>query len=279
MLGGIAGAKIGMIGSIRLVVALGSVAVTTLTLVPLQLIAMKTKLWSEWRVLRLWHRGNVRALGIRIHQKGALTQKRPLVVAANHVSWTDISVIGSRCDVSFIAKAEMARWPVMGWLARLQRTIFIERERRRTSGEQASEIARRLADREAVVLFAEGTTGDGNQVLPFKSTLFGSATLALREGAVDKVYIQPMTIAYTRVHGLPMGRQHRPIAAWIGDTELAPHAAALLREGAIDVELHFGEPIEFSAGDDRKEATRRVEAEVRAMLEAALARPQPSRRR
>lgn len=268
-----------MIGSIRLVVALGSVAVSTLTLVPLQLIAMKTRLWSEWRVLRLWHRGNCRALGFRIHQKGELTDKRPLVVAANHVSWTDISVIASRCDVSFIAKSDMATWPVMGWLAKLQRTIFIERERRRTSGKQASEIARRLADGEAVVLFPEGTTGDGNYILPFKSTLFGAATMALQEGVVDKVYIQPLTIAYTRVQGLPMGRQHRHLASWIGDTELAPHAAALLREGAVDVELHFGEPIEFSVGDDRKAATRRAEADVRAMLETALARPQPSKRR
>lgn len=260
-------------------VALGAVAVSTAALVPLQLIAMKTRLWSEWRVLRLWHGVNVRALGFRIHQKGALTTKRPLVVAANHVSWTDISVIGSRCDVSFIAKSDMAAWPVMGWLARLQRTIFIERERRRTSGKQAGEIARRLADDEAILLFAEGTTGDGNMVLPFKSTLFGAATMAISQGAVDRVYIQPLAIAYTRVQGMPMGRQHRPLASWIGDADLAPHAAALLREGAVDVELHFGEPIEFSIGGDRKAATRRAEAEVRAMLEAALARPTPSRRR
>ena len=267
-----------MIGKIRLAVALACVVVSTLVLVPLQLIAMKTRLWSEWRVLRLWHRANCRALGFRIHQHGKLTARRPLVVASNQVSWTDISVIGSRCDVSFIAKADMAAWPVMGWLARLQRTIFIERERRRTSGAQASEIARRLAAGEAIVLFAEGTTGDGNTILPFKSTLFGAATMAISEGAVDKVYIQPMTIAYTRVQGMPMGRRGRPLAAWIGDTELAPHAAALLSEGAVDVELHFGEAMEFSAGDSRKEATRRAEAEVRTMLQAALARPVPSRR-
>jgi 1-acyl-sn-glycerol-3-phosphate acyltransferase len=268
-----------MIGRIRLAVALACVVVSTLVLVPLQLIAMKTRLWSEWRVLRLWHRVNCRAFGLRIHQKGELTTKRPLVVASNHVSWTDISVIGSRCDVSFIAKADMAAWPVMGWLARLQRTIFIERERRRTSGKQAGEIARRLAAGEAVVLFAEGTTGDGNLILPFKSTLFGAATMAIQDGTVDRVYIQPLTIAYTRVHGMPMGRRDRPLAAWIGDVDLAPHAAALLREGAVDVELHFGEAIEFVAGDDRKQATKRAEADVRAMLEAALARPEPSRRR
>jgi 1-acyl-sn-glycerol-3-phosphate acyltransferase len=266
-----------MIGRIRLAVALACVVISTLVLVPLQLIAMKTRLWSAWRMLRLWHRVNCRAFGLRIHQKGELTTKRPLVVASNHVSWTDISVIGSRCDVSFIAKADMAAWPVMGWLARLQRTIFIERERRRTSGKQAGEIARRLAGGEAIVLFAEGTTGDGNMILPFKSTLFGAATMALQEGVVDKVYIQPLTIAYTRVQGMPMGRRDRPLAAWIGDTELVPHAAALLSEGAVDVELHFGEAIEFSAGDSRKEATRRAEADVRAMLQAALGNPRPSK--
>lgn len=268
-----------MIGRIRLVVALGWFAASTLVLIPLQLVAMKSKLWSEWRVPRLWHRSNVRTLGFRIHQQGELTDMRPLVVAANHVSWTDIPVIGSRCDVSFIAKADMARWPVLGWLARLQRTIFIERDRKRTSGAQASEIARRLADGDAVVLFAEGTTGDGNSVLPFKSTLFGAATMAIAEGAADRVYIQPLTIAYTRIHGIPMGRRHRPFASWIGDAELVPHAAALLREGAVDVELHFGEPIEFSPGDDRKAATRRVEADVRAMLQAALSNPRGGRKR
>lgn len=266
-----------MIGRIRLVLALCCVAVSTAALVPLQLISMKTRLWSEWRLIRLWHGINVRALGFRIHQKGALSEKRPLVVAANHVSWTDIPVIGSRCEVSFIAKSDMAGWPVVGFLARLQRTIFVERERKRSSGAQAGEIARRLAQDEALVLFPEGTTGDGNSVLPFKSTLFGAATMAISQGQVDKVYIQPLSIAYTRVQGIPMGRQHRPLASWIGDAALAPHAAALLREGAVDVELHFGEPIEFSVGDDRKAATRRAEAAVRSMLQGALARPLPSR--
>lgn len=262
-----------MIGKIRLVLALALVVLSTLVLAPLQFFALKTRLWGEWRILHLWHRINLRALGFRVHRVGEMTDKRPLVVASNHVSWTDIPVIGSQCDVSFIAKADMARWPVVGWLARLQRTIFVERDRKRTSGRQAGDIARRLADDGAVVLFPEGTTADGNMVLPFKSTLFGAATMAISEGTVDKVYIQPLTIVYPRVQGIPMGRRHRPLAAWIGDLELAPHAAALLREGAIDVELHFGEPMEFSRGDDRKAITRKAEAQVRTMLQAALSQP------
>ena len=153
-------------------------------------------------------------------------------------------------DVSFIAKSEIAGWPVIGWLSSLQRSVYVERERKRKSGEQASEIAGRLAAGQPIVLFAEGSTGDGNMLLPFKSTLFGAAAKAIAEGAADKVYIQPVAIVYTRLHGMPMGRQHRPLAAWIGDQDLVPHLRRCSREGAIDVEVHFGEPIEFSAGTE-----------------------------
>ena len=266
-----------MIGKIRLVVALTGVAVATLVLVPLQLLAMKTGWYSEGVVLRLWHRLNVRALGLRIHPHGALTEKRPLLVASNHISWTDIEVLGSLCDVSFIAKSEMAGWPVIGWLSRLQRTVYVERDQKRKSGDQANEVARRLAADDAIVLFAEGTTADGNMMLPFKSTLFGAASMAMAEGAVDKVYIQPVAIAYTRIHGIPLGRQHRPLVSWIGDSDLVPSLKTLLREGAVDVELHFGEPVEFTVGASRKAATRQAEASVHAMMQAALRDPRPSR--
>jgi 1-acyl-sn-glycerol-3-phosphate acyltransferase len=128
-----------------------------------------------------------------------------------------------------------------------------------------------------MVLFAEGSTGDGNLLLPFKSTLFGAASMALAEGAVDQVFIQPVAIVYTRLHGVPLGRRHRPIAAWIGDEDLMPHLKVLLAEGALDVEVHFGEPVPFSKGSNRKETSKLMESQVRAMMQAALAAPQPSR--
>ena len=127
------------------------------------------------------------------------------------------------------------------------------------------------------MLFAEGTTGDGNMILPFKSTLFGAATMALQDGAVDKVYIQPLTIAYTRLQGMPMGRRDRPLASWIGDTALAPHAAALLSAGAVDVELHFGEAVAFAAGDNSKDATRRAESKFGPCCRKRLGNPRPSK--
>ncbi|MDP1363256.1 hypothetical protein, partial [Klebsiella variicola] len=83
----------------------------------------------------------------------------------------------------------------------------------------ANEIGARLAKGDAMVLFAEGTTGDGNMVLPFKTTLFGAASMAIAEGAADEVFIQPVAIAYTRLHGVPLGRRWRPVASWIGDQD------------------------------------------------------------
>lgn len=266
-----------MIAGIRIGVALLFVAVSTLFLIPLQLLSMKTGLLNEKIAPRFWHKAVIRALGFRIHVRGAMSERRPLLIASNHISWTDIMVLGSIADVAFIAKSETSDWPLIGTLSRLQRTVFIERERKRKSGEQASEIASRLAKNDVMVLFAEGSTGDGNMLLPFKSTLFGSATMAIGEGAADKVFIQPVAIAYTRLHGLPMGRRHRRVAAWIGDADLVPHIAKLLAEGAIDVEVHFGEPVEFSAKCSRKETARLVEKRVGVMMQDALRDPQGGR--
>ena len=266
-----------MIKKLRIFLALGLVFVSSLVLVPLQILSMKTGLWPETVILKIWHGMILKALGMRIHVKGALAKQRPLLIAANHISWTDIMVLGSFADVKFIARADMEGWPLIGMLSKLQRTVFIERERKRTSGDQASEIAARMAKGDAMVLFAEGSTGDGNSVLPFKSTLFGAASMAISEGAAEQVFIQPVAIAYTRLHGFPMGRRHRPISAWIGDQDLMPHLKVLLAEGGLDAEVHFGEPVAFSKGSNRKETARLMEAKVREMMQAALADPAPSR--
>jgi len=266
-----------MIKKLRTLLALGLVAVGTLVMVPLQILSMKTGLWPETVILKIWHGMILKAIGVRVHVKGALARERPLLIAANHISWTDIMVLGSFADVKFIARADMEGWPLIGMLSKLQRTVFIERERKRTSGDQASEIAGRMARGDAMVLFAEGSTGDGNRVLPFKSTLFGAASMAIAEGAAEQVFIQPVAIAYTRLHGVPMGRRHRPIAAWIGDQDLMPHLKVLLAEGAVDAEVHFGDPVPFSKGSNRKETARLMEAKVREMMQAILADPARSR--
>jgi 1-acyl-sn-glycerol-3-phosphate acyltransferase len=259
-----------MIGKIRTGLALAFVAVSTLVLAVAQVVVLKTGLGNPYLLPRLWHRSVLKALGFRVRTVGALSAQRPLLIAANHVSWTDIGVLGSLADLSFIAKSEMEGWPLMGWLSTLQRTVFVERERRHRSGEQASEIALRLKAGDAMVLFPEGTTGDGNLLLPFKSTLFGAATMAIGHGGANEVTIQPVAIAYARRHGMPLGRSARMALSWIGDQDLAPHVANLLRQGAVDVEVRFGEPVVFSAKSNRKQAARLVEARVRDMVQAAL---------
>lgn len=259
-----------MIGTVRMALALAIFAAATPPLALWQMVALRSSVMDQRRAPRLWHLLVTKLLGMRIHVHGEPARGRPLLIASNHVSWTDIMVLGAVADVHFIAKAEVASWPVMGRLSRLQRTVFVERERRRSSGAQAGEIAARISNGEPLVLFAEGTTSDGTLMLPFKSTLFAAAGMALAEGGTETVLIQPVAIAYTRLHGLPMGRRHRASVAWIGDQDLLPHLLAMLRRGGIELEVHFGEPVEFRPGSSRKDAAREVEARVRAMLAGAL---------
>lgn len=259
-----------MINWLRIVLSFSVLIVASLLVIPIQLLALRLN-WRLRRSLpRFWHKATLRALGIRVHVHGKLDQSRPLMIAANHASWKDILVLGSLSDVTFIAKTEVASWPLFGALAKLQKTIFIAREEKRRTGDQVSEIAGRMADGEIVVLFPEGTTSDGNRVLNVKSSLFGAAAAALPEDGEGGVHVQPVAIAYTRVQGMPMGRYHRPIAGWPGDTGLTESLLGVLRAGAIDVDVTFGESVKFSKGDSRKHLATQIEARLRAMLLAHL---------
>lgn len=258
-----------MRGSLRMAAGIAVVALATVPLALAQMLANAMGRGSRSKAPRLWHATILRVLGIRVHVEGRLARGRPLLIAANHVSWTDIMVLGASADVHFIARADMADWPVMGRLAKIQRVIFVERARRHSSAAQVHAIAGRLGAGDPVVLFAEGTTGDGNRILPFKSTLFGAAQRAIGELAQDHVLVQPVAIAYTHVQGVVTGRRERASLAWIGDTELWPHLRSLFARGLIDVELRFGEPIVFAGDGDRKAVARQVEAQVRAMTAAA----------
>ncbi|WP_440983252.1 lysophospholipid acyltransferase family protein [Shinella sumterensis] len=253
-------------------IAIGAIVLlaVTLLLLPFQLLGLRFN-WKIRRFLpRLWHRVACRVLGIRVRVHGALEAKRPLLLAANHASWKDILVLGSVADVVYIAKSEVRGWPVFGILARLQATIFVEREQRQKTGEQVNEIAERLAAGEIVVLFPEGTTSDGNRLLEVKSSLFGAAASAVPHAPDGIVHIQPVSIAYTGLHGMAMGRYHRPIAAWPGDIELMPHLMGILRAGAVDVDVDFGERVDYTRTSNRKAVSRTVEARIRAMLGARL---------
>ncbi|GGA89653.1 1-acyl-sn-glycerol-3-phosphate acyltransferase [Brucella endophytica] len=259
-----------MIRTLRIGLVLSGMAALMLTFVPVQYLLLKAGWARKSSIPRYFHRILAWLLGFRIHVHGAMTGDRPLLLVSNHTSWSDIVLLSTVGDISFIAKTEVRDWPLFGFFAVLQRSVFVERDRRGKTGEQASEIAQRLVEGDVMVLFAEGTTSDGNRVLPFKSSLFGAASAAIRETDVETVAVQPVAIAYTKLHGLPMGRYHRPIASWPGDVELLPHLKGILREGAIDVDIRFGEPVEIRAGTDRKRLASNMEAQVRSMLLTSL---------
>ncbi|MEE2868097.1 MAG: lysophospholipid acyltransferase family protein [Pseudomonadota bacterium] len=242
----------------------------SLVLIPLQWLAVKLGLKMQRKLPQLWHRIATRLVGIKIEQIGAPAVDRPLLIASNHASWVDITVVGSLMPLSFIAKSEVSGWPIFGLFAKLQRTVFVNRTRRTETAQVADAIADRMAAGDAMVLFAEGTSNDGNCVLPFRSALLGAATRAVGEDETSKVWVQPLSVAYPGFYGLPMGRAHRPHVAWYGDMELAGHLWGIFSRGALDVVVRWGEPVLVDRTTDRKALTRRLETEVRAMTIASL---------
>ena len=257
-------------GTLRAIIVLAILTPVTLVAIPLQWLAVKTGSGLARTIPVRWHRFVCGLLGIRITVHGAPSSQKPLLVTANHASWIDITVVSTLMPLSFIAKSEVANWPVFGLFAKLQRTIFVDRTRRSKTGAVAAEIADRLNDGDAMVLFAEGTSNNGNQVLPFRSALIGAARQAIDDGDHGRVWIQPLAIAYTRLHGIPMGRRYRPLVAWYGDMEMGPHLWALLKEGSVDVDVYWGEPIAYDLDSDRKVVAASAEKTVRMITAAAL---------
>jgi 1-acyl-sn-glycerol-3-phosphate acyltransferase len=242
--------------------------VFTVVLLPLQLVAVR----RGWKIATdlpmTWQRLAWRMIGMRVKVVGTPAAP-PVLIAANHTSWLDVTVLaGIVKPLSFIAKSEVAGWPVLGLLAKLQRTIFIDRTRRHDAGPVARKAGERVANGEAVVLFPEGTTGDGNRVLPFRSALIGAAGVAAGESVA---MVQPVAIAYVGVQGLPVGWSDRPHIAWYGDMDFVDQFRRLVGRGAMDVVVSFGEPIPFGPGTNRKRVAEQCEAEVRRMVEAIRA--------
>lgn len=238
----------------------------TLPLMPVQLVLFGLKPRWARRLPHWYHRLVCRIIGVRVVVDGTVPDGRPVLLISNHVSWLDIPVLGAVAPVSFVAKHEVGTWPFIAWLAKLQQSVFINREQRGSVAATASEIMERLHSGDSIVLFAEGTTGDGNNVLPFRTSLFAAAkpsgknTATLQEG----VFVQTVALGYTRLQGLPLGRPQRPHIAWYGDMVMTSHAWQLLKRGPLDVHIRLGEPVALKNFSDRKALARYAEARVNA---------------
>jgi 1-acyl-sn-glycerol-3-phosphate acyltransferase len=261
-----------VIAKVRIALAILALLTVTVILLPFHLVFLWLKHPWRNRLPRYWHKAALWALGVRVTVHSSLARQRPLLIVANHSSWLDILVLAAVADVTYVAKAEVRDWPVFGVLARLQRSIFVVREQRRKTQHQANEIAERMNAGEIVVLFPEGTTSDGNRLFATKSSLFGAATSAVAESPEGRVHVQPLAIGYTKIHGMPMGHYHRPVAAWPGDVELLPHLMGVLETGALDAEVNFGPAIEVTAETNRKFLAQAAEDEIRRLLVEVLHR-------
>ena len=259
-----------MAASARLFLVFILFALITIPLLPIQILAAKAGRWWHKSLPHFWQKQMCKLLGLHVERHGNVASERPLLLVANHVSWSDILVLGSLVEVSFIAKSEVRKWPLFGTFAKLQNTIFIDRDKRSKSGEQSREIADRLKAGDILVLFPEGTTSDGNRVLPIKSSLFGAARMALDETDPNsRVVVQPVAITYNRRHGMPLGRYHRTVAGWPGTLKLVPHLKGIVLAGSIGVDVTFGEPILFDLTSDRKQLAATVQHQLRRLDAAA----------
>ncbi|GHA20833.1 1-acyl-sn-glycerol-3-phosphate acyltransferase [Devosia pacifica] len=235
---------------------------------PLQALILKLRL-PGWNVLpRMFHRLGCLFLGLRVTVLGQPATGRATLLLSNHISWTDIVAIGSVADVTFVAKSEIKSWFFVGFVASLQRTIYVNRTRRGDAGRTSREMGAHMAEGNAVVLFAEGRSDIGTHVLPFRSALVGAAQHAMLEAGAAQVLIQPMTIAYTRLQGLPVGRTDRSLIAWIKSKSLGQNIREILTGGVRDATVAFGAPLTLEREADRKAVTRAAEEQVRHMLVA-----------
>ncbi len=239
---------------------------------PAQAIAIALELKSAGRIPRLYHQGVLKLFGIEVAIEGPMRAERPTLFVGNHISYLDIFVLGAVIEGSFVAKAEVAGWPVAGLFAKLQRTIFVERERRARAGEQRDMLQRRLDEGVNVILFPEGTSYDGARVLPFKSALFAAAE---RKTDGHPVVVQPMSLAYVAMDGLPLTRAQRPTVAWYGDMGLLPHIWRFLAASRTQAVIRFHEPVTIAEHENRRRLAHACHQAVSTGVNALVTGRQP----
>jgi 1-acyl-sn-glycerol-3-phosphate acyltransferase len=237
----------------------------TLIFIPYQMFNVrfrpKAARTFPWR----YHRFMAKLFGIRMTVIGKPVEGEGVLIVANHTSWLDIVIFSALTPISFVAKSEVATWPFFSTLAKLQRTVFVERQRRQATGEARDQIRDRLLAGDTLVLFPEGTSNDGNAVLPFKSALMGAVEARVDDGkgGTRPVKVQPISTAYVGLYGIPLGRENRPLFAWYGDMELVPHLFEALLTGPLDVIVEFHPPMTVDEVGGRKALAAKAEAIIR----------------
>ncbi len=249
-------------------------ALTTIGLTPAFFIARALGGRRDRKIAALWCAAGTRLCGLKIRQIGApIASGGALLV--NHASWIDILVIGARAPVHFVAKEEVSSWPIFGWIGRISNTVFIARKRSEAKAQEAL-LASRARGGDLLCLYPEGTSSDGQRVLPFKSSLFSLFFVRdpqAGEGVADRpLYAQPVTIHYAPRAGLP-----KTFYGWWGRMALFGHILDVCRVGRGVVTLQFHKPLDPANFSGRKTLSAEAERLVRAGLEAAAERAETLR--
>ncbi|NVK19444.1 MAG: 1-acyl-sn-glycerol-3-phosphate acyltransferase [Methylocystaceae bacterium] len=209
--------------------------------------------------VNLWHRGVCKIIGMKVKHHGTAYQGKRVLLAGNHISYLDIPILASCHDITFVAKADVAGWPLFGFLARIAQTAFIERKPSKTR-QQKVELQQRILDGEHLMVFPEGTSSKGEIVLPFKSSLF---EMVMEDHIRSECAIQPVTIAFSRkTDGTALTPDERDSFAWYGDMTLPPHLWRVFCLEGCYVDVIFHSPAMASDFADRKEAAAWVETRV-----------------
>jgi 1-acyl-sn-glycerol-3-phosphate acyltransferase len=250
--------------------ALRAAAFLALTATLLLLFLALAPLGSRSRSLvrRAWCRTTCAILGLRLTRVGEPFTDCPTLLVANHVSYLDIPAIGAFAEGSFIAKSEVAAWPLFGLLAKLSDTMFIRRHWRQALL-QRDQLAARLARGRSHILFGEGTSSNGLTVLPIKTSLLSVA----EPGIVERpVAVQPVTIVFVQLaDGTPVDAGNCDLYAWWGDALMLPHLLRVLRLDGVQVQVRFGEPVMSWAITSRKILGAELRRDLTRELTAARA--------
>ncbi len=246
-----------MVGNLRMVLRLVLVLAWTLPCMVVQMVLLQLQGNAKVRFAQIYWRGVAFILGLHLTVKGEVTPDRPVVFTANHCTWIDIVALGAVLPGCFVAKGDIANWPFVSWVAKLGRTVFVSRSKA-TLEQERDMMSARLAAGDNIILFPEGTTSDGMRVLPFQSSF-----LVIAQSHAKPV-IQPVTIVYDRLDGLPVQRRDRPVISWYGDMDMASHYPGIGRRKSLGATLILDPAIQVGTFANRKALSAALEARLAA---------------
>lgn len=231
---------------------------------PLYLLFIRFRPSARAAMPLLFCRIMCRFLRVRVRPRGEMARERPLLLVPNHISWVDIVVLGSTEFTAFLAKKEVAGWPLLGPLAKVQGALFVDRGRKRQIPAVNRQMAERMQAGDPVILFAEATTGDGTHLLKFHTPHFEACRDLMKAfPEVATVYVQPIVIDYNRRDGLALGRAGRANIAWYGDTGFTPHLWSMLKSGPTECLVDYLPPRPMALADHRKAMAAMLQSDIR----------------